>query len=66
MTNESKSFWQNYAELKDAVNKIEAMTEPDVDHLVRLVEKGMEAKNACIDRIEAVEKMLNAINKQGE
>ena len=66
MTNESKSFWQNYAELKDAVNKIEAMTEPDVDHLVHLVEKGMGAKNACIERIEAVEKMLNTINKQGE
>lgn len=58
MQSESQTYMENYNRLRDAAKKMQSMTEPDVDALIPLVEQGTQAYKACIERIEAVQKIL--------
>jgi hypothetical protein len=58
MTNESKIYIENLNTMRDVVSKIKNMQDPDVDQLVPLTERGLEARKQCLSRIESVEKAL--------
>jgi hypothetical protein len=58
MTEESKIYLENLNAMRSVVTEMKSMQDPDVDKLVPLTEKGLAARNNCLQRIEFVEKSL--------
>lgn len=58
MTNESQTYLESLNAMRNVVAEMKNMQDPDVDKLVPLTEKGLNARNNCIQRIEMVEKAL--------
>ncbi|MDI1231737.1 MAG: exodeoxyribonuclease VII small subunit [Methylobacter sp.] len=56
MTENAESFNEQYAILKQVAETLRTQQEPDLDALIPLVDKGINAYNACKKRIEAVKK----------
>lgn len=56
------NYLKNLDEAKESVQQIQSMSEPDVDQLIPLVEKGNNAIKACWSRVEEVDKMLATMN----
>jgi exodeoxyribonuclease VII small subunit len=54
----ANSFLDNYRTLEACANELSEQKEPDVDAIIPLVEKSVSAYNQCIERITAVEAML--------
>ena len=52
------SFKDAFATLKSNAQKLEDQTEPDIDHLLEVVEQSTAAYKICKGRIDAVEKAL--------
>ncbi|MBN6739622.1 exodeoxyribonuclease VII small subunit [Acidithiobacillus sp. MC6.1] len=60
MSETSESFQKNFVILKEVALTLRNQKEPDIDSLVPLVEKATAAYQACMSRIDAVEKMLES------
>ncbi|MGZ5029315.1 MAG: exodeoxyribonuclease VII small subunit [Methylobacter sp.] len=56
MTENADSFNEQYAILKQVAETLRTQQEPDLDALIPLVDKGINAYHACKNRIEAVKK----------
>lgn len=54
----SDSFNQNYRTLKTIAERLRNQREPDIDALVEDVKTGMQAYQACKERLDAVEAAL--------
>lgn len=52
------TFKEAFAILKANAQKLEDQTEPDIDHLLEVVEQSTAAYKICKARIDAVEKAL--------
>ena len=52
------TFNEAFATLKANAQKLEDQTEPDIDHLLEVVEQSTAAYKICKARIDAVEKAL--------
>ncbi len=52
------TFKEAFATLKANAQKLEDQTEPDIDHLLEVVEQSTAAYKICKARIDAVEKAL--------
>lgn len=52
------TFKEAFAILKVNAQKLEDQTEPDIDHLLDVVEQSTAAYKVCKARIDAVEKAL--------
>ena len=55
---EQATFKDAFAVLKANAQKLEDQTEPDIDHLMEIVEQSTAAYKVCKMRIDAVEKAL--------
>lgn len=55
------SFLDNYQKLKDSADALQNMQEPDVDLIMPLVNKGMNAYREVKSRIEAVRAALSEV-----
>lgn len=64
MTEDSKGYMENYKILQNTAEKIQAMTVPDVDAIVPLVQNATDAWKSCKDRIEKVEQLLGLGNEE--
>lgn len=62
MTSKPKplTFKEAFTVLKANAQKLEDQTEPDIDHLMEIVDQSTAAYKVCKARIDAVEKALNA------
>ncbi|TQC96396.1 exodeoxyribonuclease VII [Moraxellaceae bacterium AER2_44_116] len=52
------TFKEAFATLKANAQQLEEQTEPDIDHLLEVVEQSTAAYKVCKARIDAVEKAL--------
>jgi exodeoxyribonuclease VII small subunit len=55
---EQPTFKEAFAVLKANAQKLEDQTEPDIDHLMEIVEQSTASYKVCKNRIDAVEKAL--------
>jgi exodeoxyribonuclease VII small subunit len=55
---DSTSFNKNYKVLKDKADWLSEQAEPDIDQLVPMVEKAMQAYQACKERLAKVQETL--------
>jgi exodeoxyribonuclease VII small subunit len=53
-----QTFKQAFEILKTNSQKLDDQTEPDIDHLMKIVEQSTAAYKVCKARIDAVEKAL--------
>ena len=59
LTNDQRpTFKEAFAILQANAQKLEAQTEPDIDHLLEIIEQSTAAYKVCKARIDAVEKAL--------
>lgn len=63
---ETSEYLKNYQLLQEAAEFLANQETPDVDAIMPKVEQGSKAYAACMERIEAVEKMLKAMEKKSE
>lgn len=63
---ETSAYLDNYTKLKDAAEFLANQETPDVDAILPMVEQGTKAYAACLERIEAVEKMLKELDNRDE
>lgn len=54
------TFKEAFTVLKANAQKLEDQTEPDIDHLMEIVDQSTAAYKVCKARIDAVEKALSA------
>jgi exodeoxyribonuclease VII small subunit len=59
MTEQSKSFKENYVTLKQVAETLRTQQEPDIDALIPLVDKATAAYKICKERIDAVKKAFS-------
>jgi exodeoxyribonuclease VII small subunit len=64
MSQQSKSYQENYQKLKNIAQAMRDVDEPDIDQLVALVGEATKAYNFCQARIEAVEKALGVVDEE--
>jgi exodeoxyribonuclease VII small subunit len=64
MSQQSKSYQENYQKLKNIAQAMRDVDEPDIDQLVALVGEATKAYNFCQARIEAVEKALGVVDEK--
>ncbi len=62
----TSAYLDNYTKLKDAAEFLANQETPDVDAILPMVEQGTKAYAACLERIEAVEKMLKELDNRDE
>jgi exodeoxyribonuclease VII small subunit len=55
---DTTSFNKNYKILKDTADWLSEQAEPDIDQLVPMVEKAMQAYQNCKDRLAQVQETL--------
>lgn len=58
MSNNQQSFKNAFEILKQNAAKLETQSEPDIDHLMAIVEQSTQAYKTCKERIDSVEKAL--------
>lgn len=61
-SSESKSYMDHLNDLRSSSIELNGMTEPDVDLVAPLVEKGLKGFKGCKERIEQVEAYVNELN----
>lgn len=66
MSENKQSYIESFNKLRQVVGEMQSMTEPDVDALVPYVEAGTAAYKVCMNRIDAVEKMLGLDNESSQ
>lgn len=54
------TFKEAFTILKTNAQKLEDQAEPDIDHLMEIIDQSTAAYKVCKARIDAVEKALNA------
>ena len=54
------TFKEAFTVLKSNAQKLEDQDEPDIDHLMEIIDQSTAAFKVCKARIDAVEKALNA------
>lgn len=59
MTKKELTFKEGYEVLKKNAELLESQEEPDIDNLMKIVEKSMAAYKACKSRVDAVQQALN-------
>ena len=59
MTEQSNSFKENYATLKQIAETLRNQQEPDIDALIPMVDQAMAAYKHCKNRIDAVKKAFS-------
>ena len=57
------TFKEAFTVLKSNAQKLEDQSEPDIDHLMEIIDQSTSAYKVCKARIDAVEKALNATFK---
>lgn len=65
-TSTTTAYLDNYTKLKEAAEFLASQETPDVDAILPMVEQGTKAYSACLERIEAVEKMLKELDNRDE
>ena len=60
MTEQVLTFKEAFSILKRNAEKLDNQTEPDIDHLMGIVQESMQAYKAAKDRIDAVQNALKA------
>ncbi len=60
MTEHVLTFKEAFSILKRNADKLDNQTEPDIDHLMVIVEESMQAYKAAKGRIDAVQDALKA------
>ena len=60
MTEQVLTFKEAFSILKRNAEKLDNQTEPDIDHLMAIVQESMQAYKAAKDRIDAVQNALKA------
>lgn len=56
----TSTFKEAFTVLKINAQKLEDQDEPDIDHLMEIIDQSTAAFKVCKARIDAVEKALNA------
>lgn len=59
-----ESFMQAFKEMDNVTNSLQSMKQPDVDAIIPLTEKGMQAYKICKSRIQLVEKYLASFEEE--
>lgn len=59
MNENTTTFKENYAILKQVAETLRTQQEPDIDALVPMVDKAMASYKLCKERIEAVKKAFS-------
>lgn len=59
MTEQSNSFKDNYATLKQIAETLRTQQEPDIDALIPMVDRATVAYKQCKNRIDAVKKAFS-------
>ncbi len=59
-SNLPSTFKEAFTILKANAQKLEDQDEPDIDHLMEIIDQSTAAYKVCKARIDAVEKALNA------
>lgn len=59
MDNENLTFRQGYEILKRNAELLERQEDPDIDHLMNIVEESMAAFKSCKARVDAIQQTLN-------
>lgn len=54
-----EGFLAHYATLQETARALREQTEPDLDALIPLVDRALEAYKGCKSRIEAVQSLLD-------
>jgi exodeoxyribonuclease VII small subunit len=65
MSRKADSFLKNYGKLKQIAETMRDISEPDIDHLITMVDEATRAYKSCQSRIEAVEKAIGLTDKKG-
>ena len=60
MTEQVLTFKEAFSILKRNAEKLDNQTEPDIDHLMAIVQESMQAYKAAKSRIDAVQDALKA------
>lgn len=60
MTEQVLTFKEAFSILKRNAEKLDNQTEPDIDHLMAIVQESMQAYKAAKGRIDAVQDALKA------
>ncbi len=58
-SNQPSTFKEAFTILKANAQKLEDQDEPDIDHLMEIIDQSTAAYKVCKARIDAVEKALN-------